>query len=70
VTLSGDLEAKLVTGETSRLNSRFFELSEFTDQLDSDELGRLLRRWEGELADFSSAFIGRSLESGLIGTMR
>jgi hypothetical protein len=36
----------------SRLNSRFFELSEFTDQLDFDEKERLLRRWEGELADF------------------
>jgi hypothetical protein len=40
------------------------EVAEFSDSLDSDEKDRL-RRWEEELADFSSAFIGRSLSERL-----
>jgi hypothetical protein len=64
--LSRDLQAKLVTSEAlDSIRTRFYELSEFINQLDSDEKERLLRRWEGELADFSSAFIGRSLEEWL-----
>jgi hypothetical protein len=65
-TVSRDLQAKLVTSETlDSIRTRFFELSEFTDELDSDEKERLLKRWEEELADFSSAFIGRSLSEWL-----
>jgi hypothetical protein len=57
---------KLVTSETlDSIRARFFELNEFTDQLDSDKKERLLKRWEGELADYSSAFIGRSLSEWL-----
>jgi hypothetical protein len=64
--LSRDLQAKLVTSEAlDSIRTRFFELSEFTDQLDSEEKERLLKRWEDELADFSSAFIGRSLSEWL-----
>jgi hypothetical protein len=60
--LSRDIKAKLNTSETlDHVRTRFFELSEFTDSLDSDEKERLLKRWEDELADFSSAFVGCSL---------
>ncbi len=60
--VSRDLRAKLVTSEAlDSIRTRFFEVAEFSDSLDSDEKDRLLRRWEEELADFSSAFIGRSL---------
>ena len=65
-TLTRDLQAKLNTSEAlDHVRTRFFELSEFTDLLDADEKDRLLKRWEDELADFSSAFIGRSLEEWL-----
>jgi hypothetical protein len=64
--VSRDLQAKLVTSETlDSICTRFFELSEFTNELDSDEKERLLKRWEEELADFLSAFIGRSLSEWL-----
>jgi hypothetical protein len=56
---------KLVTSELDQIRTRFFELAEFSDSLDLDEKDRLLRRWEAELADFSSAFIGRSLTEWL-----
>jgi hypothetical protein len=60
--VSRDKKAKLNTSETlDHVRTRFFELSEFTDSLDSDEKERLLKRWEDELADFSSAFVGCSL---------
>ena len=61
--LSRDMEAKLVISETlDQIRTRFFEVSEFSDSLNINEKARLLKRWEAELADFSSAFIGRSLE--------
>ena len=64
--LSRDMEAKLVTSETlDQIKTRFFEVAEFSDSLDLDEKTRLLRRWEEELADFSSAFIGQSLKEWL-----
>jgi hypothetical protein len=64
----GTLQVKLVTSKTLDLiRTRFFKVVEFSDSLDSDEKDRLLRRWEEELADFSSAFIGRSLEESING---
>ena len=61
--LSRDLQAKLVTSETlDQIRIRFFELSKYSNSLDLDEKNRLLKRWEDELADYSSAFIGRSIK--------
>ena len=61
--LSHELQAKLVTSEAlDQIRTRFFEVAEYSDSLDSDAKERLLKRWEAELADFSSAFIGRSFE--------
>jgi hypothetical protein len=44
-----------------QIRSRFFELSEFADQLDSEEKDCLYKRWE-ELAQYSRALIGWSLD--------
>jgi len=64
--LSRDLEAKLVTSETlESIRTRFFEVVELSDSLDEEARDRLLMRWEAELADYSSAFIGRSLTEWL-----
>ena len=61
--LSRDFHSKLITSETlDQIRTRFFEVAEYSDSLDSDEKERLLKRWETELADFSSTFIGRSFE--------
>ncbi len=61
--LARDMEAKLATSETlDQIRTRFFEVAEFSNSLNSDEKARLLKRSEEELANFSSAFIGRSLE--------
>jgi hypothetical protein len=54
-----------VTLALDQIRTCFFEVAEFSDSLDSDEKGRLLRRWEAELANFSSAFIGRPLTEWL-----
>jgi hypothetical protein len=60
--LSRDIQSRLATSEAlDQIRTRFFELAEFSDSLDSEENDRLLSRWEAELADFSNAFIGRSL---------
>ena len=60
---SRELQAKLVTSEAlDQIRTRFFEVSKYADSLDLDEKERLLKRWEDELADFSSAFIGQSIE--------
>jgi hypothetical protein len=64
--LSRDLEAKLVTNEAlESVRTRFFEVVELSDSLDAEARMRLLRRWEAELADYTSAFIGRSLTEWL-----
>ena len=64
--LSRDLEAKLVTSEAlESIRTRFFEVVEISDSLDEEARERLLRRWEAELADYTSAFIGRSLKEWL-----
>ena len=64
--LSRDLEAKLVTSEAlESIRTRFFEVVEISDSLDEEACERLLRRWEGELADYTSAFIGRSVTEWL-----
>ena len=64
--LSRDLEAKLVTSEAlESVRTRFFEVVEVSDSLDIEARDRLLSRWEAELADYTSAFIGRSLEEWL-----
>jgi hypothetical protein len=61
-TLAREIEAKLNTSEAlDQVRTRFFEVSEFADQLDDEEKDRLLRRWEEEVAQFSQALIGRSL---------
>ncbi|KAH9203596.1 hypothetical protein DL95DRAFT_501919 [Leptodontidium sp. 2 PMI_412] len=65
-TSSRDITAKLATNETlESIRARFFEVVEVSDSLDEEARDRLLRRWEAELANFSSAFIGRSLEEWL-----
>jgi hypothetical protein len=59
VSMSRELQAKQVTSETlDEIRTRFFELAEYADSLDADEK----ERWEEELSDFSSAFIGQSFE--------
>jgi hypothetical protein len=64
--LSRDMQSRLITSEAlDQIWTRFFELAEFSDSLDLDEKNRLLSRWEAELADFSSVFIGRSLTEWL-----
>ena len=66
ISLSRDLEAKLVTSEAlESVRTRFFEVVEVSDSLDAEARERLLSRWEAELADYTSAFIGRSLEEWL-----
>jgi hypothetical protein len=60
--VSRDFEAKLVTSETlESIRTRFYEVVELSDSLDEEARERLLARWEAELADYTSAFIGRSL---------
>ena len=60
------MEAKLVTSETlESIRTRFFEVAEVSDSLDIEARERLLSRWEAELADYTSAFIGRSLKEWL-----
>ena len=64
--LSRDFEAKLVTNEAlDSVRTRFFEVVEISDSLDEEARERLLKRWEEELADYTSAFIGRSLTEWL-----
>ena len=62
--ISRDLQAKLNTSKAlDQIRSRYFELSEFVSQLESeDEKERLLERWEKELAQHSRALIGWSLD--------
>jgi hypothetical protein len=43
------------------VRTRVFEVVELSDSLDGEARERLLRRWEAEPADYTSAFIGRSL---------
>ena len=65
-TLARDLETKLVTSEAlDSIRTRYFEVAEFSESLDIEARERLLRRWEEELADYSSAFIGRLLTEWL-----
>ena len=45
-----------------QIRSRFFELSEFANQLDAEEKDRLYKRWEEELTQYSRALIGWSLD--------
>ena len=47
------------------IRTRFFEVVELSDSLDDEARDRLLMRWEAELADYSSAFISRSLTEWL-----
>jgi hypothetical protein len=64
--LSRDFEAKLVMNEAlEQVRTRFFEVVELSDSLDEEACEQLLRRWEAELADYTSAFISRSLEEWL-----
>jgi hypothetical protein len=64
--LTRDLESKLVTSETlESIRTRFFQVVELSDSLDEEARERLLRRWEAELADYTSAFISRSLTEWL-----
>ena len=60
------MEAKLVTSEAlESIRTRFFEVVEISDSLDKEARERLLRRWEAELADYTSAFISRSVTEWL-----
>ncbi len=64
--MSRDVEAKLVTSEAlESIRTRFFEVDDVSDSLEEEARERLLRRWEAELADYTSAFIGRSLAEWL-----
>ena len=61
-----NFKAKLVTSETLDLiRTRFFKVVELSDTLDKEARNRLLRRQEGELTNYSSAFISRSLKEQL-----
>jgi hypothetical protein len=56
------LEAELVTSETlESIRTRFYEVVELSNSLDKEARERLLARWEAELANYTSAFISRSL---------
>ena len=58
-----DIEAKLNTSEAlDQIRSRFFELSEFADQLDDEEKDRLFKRWKDDVTQYSRALIGSSLD--------
>jgi hypothetical protein len=60
------LEVKLVISKALELiQTRFFKVVEIFDLLDKEVRERLLRRWEGELADYTSAFISRSMTEWL-----
>jgi hypothetical protein len=60
---SREIQAKLNTSEAlDQIRSRFFELSEFANQLDAEEKDRLYKRWEEELTQYSRALIGWSLD--------
>ena len=59
--MTRDLQAKFVTSEAlDQILTRFFEVAEYAGSLDEETRDRLLKRWEAELADYTSAFIGRS----------
>jgi hypothetical protein len=61
-----NFEAKLVINKAlEQVWTRFFKVVEVSDSLDKEARKRLLYRWEAELADYTSAFIGRSLEEWL-----
>ena len=61
-----NFKAKLVTSKALELvRTRFFEVVEVSDSLDKEVREQLLSRWEAELADYTSAFIGRSLQEWL-----
>jgi hypothetical protein len=47
------------------IRTRFYEVVELSDSLDEEAHERLLARWESELANYTSAFIGRSLSEWL-----
>jgi hypothetical protein len=65
--VSRDIQAKLNTSEAlDQVRSRFFELSEFADQFDVEERDRLFKRWEAEVAQFSRALIGVSLDDWIL----
>ena len=65
--MSLDIEAKLNTSEAlDQIRTRFFKLSESSNQLNSDERerDRLLKRWEEGLSQFSKTLIGLSIDDG------
>jgi hypothetical protein len=65
--ISRDLEGELVTSEAlESVRTCSFEVVELSDSLDKEARERLLKRWEAELADYTSAFIGRSLTEWLV----
>ena len=51
-----------VSEALDQIRSRFFELSELGDQLDNEEKDRLFKRWESDIAQYSRALIGSSLD--------
>ena len=60
---SREIQAKLNTSEAlDQIRSRFFELSEFADQLDIEEKDRLFKRWEEEIVQYSRSLIGSTLD--------
>jgi hypothetical protein len=64
--VSRDLEAKLNTSEAlDQVRTRFFEISEYSNWLDTKDKDLLLNRWEEGLAAFCEAFIGHSLTEWL-----
>jgi hypothetical protein len=64
--VSRDLEAKLNTSEAlDQVRTRFFEVNQYSNWLDTEDKDRLLNRWEDELAAFCEAFIGHSLTEWL-----
>ena len=58
-----NIQAKLNTSKAlDQIRLRFFELSEFANQLDLEEKDRLFKRWEEEVKQCSKALIGWSLD--------
>ena len=62
-TIARGFEAKLNMSEAlDQMRTRFFKVSEVADELDDEEKDRLFKRWEEEVAHFSRALIGQSLD--------
>jgi hypothetical protein len=60
------METKLVTSEAlDSIRTRFFKVVQISNSLDEKARDCLLKRWKAKLADYTSAFISRSVTKWL-----